>query len=772
MDQSDYALSKFAPWNAERAGLKHNWFDRLGEIIQTTPDGAATPDSLRRWSQDYERLRAWLSDTFEALSPAQVLDLPAFCVWPEEFRQQSRRWLHKRFQCAFPHLETLIKQCQERLDELDKELRPHLKSGVFSLSGEGRGQLKKMFQEAAAFLRKLPEQVVWPEPQLDEGLARVLIIDDLLGRGIDGKGIALAPSAVRQLSEIRRSFCQQFHLLDDADSQNTTGHPIARAFFCSGQRWDPDKGFENDLNVIRRCIEGDEGIGDSSAPPWALVLLDVLFNTGKPDEHGRGPHDSHFGVTHILPWLRSRFPHLPVVVLTTEGSKETIRQAARFDADYLHRAGASYADLLVHLVKSERATPDQLRAAMEIPEAFIAADRKMIEVLFEAWLAAHDRDGRSVLILGETGVGKEELAKFIHHLSPRADGPLEFVNCAQFNKELAGSELFGFYKGAFSTAARDTKGFFHLADKGTLVLDEFADLDREVQSKLLRIMENERASARRVEPVGQPQQNSYLPKFVNTRIICCTSQNLDLVREDLLNRTPLRIIIPPLDERRDDILPLARHFLSSSAHLGAAGLELDPEAADFLQSARYEGNVRMLRDVIKKAAVGKGDRNILLRHDIERAYNSVRKDLFAQRGKPQVASRQSSAEITPSLKGEQAQLTTPCQAAAAVLKSSADGRNWNEMTKAQLDELDAALSGRMWEALATLLEWAFFRSHDAPTVAEYITGERGKGRAPADFVKRLMKLDKRISDRLASSTYLPENERLAQIMRSSRDDEK
>lgn len=207
----------------------------------------------------------------------------------------------------------------------------------------------------------------------------------------------------------------------------------------------------------------------------------------------------------------------------------------------------------------------------------------------------------SVLITGETGTGKEVLARHIHRQSPRSGRPFVAVNCTALPETLLESELFGHRAGAFTGAARDRIGLLEQAEKGTIFLDEIGDISLVIQIKLLRVLQE-----REILRVGENE-----PRKIDVRVLAATHRNLGEAiregrfREDLFYR--LRVIeidIPPLRERRDDILPLARHFVKQlGARLKLAHLRLDATCVDYLQRYSWPGNVRELENTIERAAV-------------------------------------------------------------------------------------------------------------------------------------------------------------------------
>jgi PAS domain S-box-containing protein len=207
----------------------------------------------------------------------------------------------------------------------------------------------------------------------------------------------------------------------------------------------------------------------------------------------------------------------------------------------------------------------------------------------------------SVLILGESGVGKELVARAIHAQSPRADGPLVKVNCASIPKELFESEFFGHVKGAFTGAYRDRVGRFQLADKGTIFLDEIGEIPLELQGKLLRVLQESE-----FERVGDD-----VTKSVNVRVIAATNRDLEQsmvdgeFREDLFYRLSVfPVEVPPLRDRGEDIIQLAQHFLEQTCiDFGRELMTLTRTQANNLRQYDWPGNIRELKNVIERAVI-------------------------------------------------------------------------------------------------------------------------------------------------------------------------
>jgi two-component system response regulator HydG len=207
----------------------------------------------------------------------------------------------------------------------------------------------------------------------------------------------------------------------------------------------------------------------------------------------------------------------------------------------------------------------------------------------------------TVMLLGETGTGKEMLARHIHMQSERADKPFVPVDCSAMTETLFESQLFGHVRGAFTGAVRESLGFIRAADGGTLFIDEVGELSVLLQAKLLRVLQE-----RCVTPVGDTRARP-----VDVRVICATHRDLSAMvrlrtfREDLYFRLNVVVLrVPPLRERPEDVVPLAEHFLSVQADLYSESAKtLSSEACDLLRQYPWPGNVRELSNVIEHAHV-------------------------------------------------------------------------------------------------------------------------------------------------------------------------
>ena len=235
-----------------------------------------------------------------------------------------------------------------------------------------------------------------------------------------------------------------------------------------------------------------------------------------------------------------------------------------------------------------------------------SAGREKMEEIFR--LVDRVAPARStVLITGESGTGKELLAKAIHEASPRTGNPFVVVNCSNIPSELLESELFGHTKGAFTGAVAAKKGLFEVADSGSIFLDEIGDLRPETQVRLLRVIQE-----REFTPLGDTA-----PQKVDVRIIAATNVDLKeavrsgVFREDLYYRlSVVPIELPPLRQRPEDVLPLAKHFIKKYNEENGREISenLSPEVLSLLENYYYPGNVRELENIIERAVVIAADR--------------------------------------------------------------------------------------------------------------------------------------------------------------------
>ena len=300
-------------------------------------------------------------------------------------------------------------------------------------------------------------------------------------------------------------------------------------------------------------------------------------------------------------------PDLPVVVMTAYGSIQDAVTAMKEGAlDFLAKPIEPDHLLLMveRAIAQRRLVTENFLLKQELAERrgaprIIGEDARLPQVSQQLHRAA--ATGSTVLLEGESGTGKELFARALHALSPRADGPFVAINCAAIPETLLESELFGYEKGAFTGANQRKPGRFEIAHRGTLFLDEIGDLPLALQAKILRALEE-----KQFERVGGTQS-----LHVDVRVVAATNRNLKqrvaerLFREDLYFRLSVfPIQIPPLRERGDDVLILARQFIDRFCKdLSKKPLSLAPSAVDELKTYGWPGNVRELQNCIERAVI-------------------------------------------------------------------------------------------------------------------------------------------------------------------------
>jgi DNA-binding NtrC family response regulator len=326
----------------------------------------------------------------------------------------------------------------------------------------------------------------------------------------------------------------------------------------------------------------------------------------------------------VLATLKQVSPDTEAVIMTGYGSTETAVEALRLGAfDYLTKPCklADIEALLLRIqekrkLKHKAAALESRVQAAEGPAGLVGRSPAM-EPVRQFIERIGPTDGR-VLITGETGTGKEVVARNIFLHSKRADMPFVPVNCGSLNQQLAESQLFGHRKGAFTGADRDHKGFFEVANGGTVFLDELGELDKNIQVKLLRFLESGE-----IQRLGDNH-----PIVVDVRVIAATNKDLRQMisegqfREDLLFRLNMfHIHLPPLRDRREDIPELGRHLLARAAKrpVEVVGHLLTPEALQVMMNYHWQGNVRELANAMEYAWIVSGGQPITpahLPHDV------------------------------------------------------------------------------------------------------------------------------------------------------------
>src|SRR5881396_725758 len=336
------------------------------------------------------------------------------------------------------------------------------------------------------------------------------------------------------------------------------------------------------------CMRGDEGLRRASKDECDVVLTDLRL--------------PGLGGLELVRQLHDTQPHLPVVLMTAHGTIETAIEATKLGAyDYLQKPFEmpELIGLLHRATDAGRLMREPVALTAGAPStraALVGTSRAMQDVCKEIGRVA--AKPVTVLIRGETGTGKELIARAIYHHSDRAKAPFIAINCAAIPENLLESELFGHERGAFTGADQRRIGRFEQANKGTLFLDEIGDLPPHTQVKLLRVLQQQT-----FQRVGGTEAIS-----VDVRVLAATHRNLEAMiregkfREDLFHRLNVVCLqLPPLRERREDIPVLVQHFLRKYA--GDFGVEIPTIAADalaVLQADSWPGNVRELENMTRR----------------------------------------------------------------------------------------------------------------------------------------------------------------------------
>jgi len=318
----------------------------------------------------------------------------------------------------------------------------------------------------------------------------------------------------------------------------------------------------------------------------------------------------------VLRRLREVDPVLPVVMLTGHGTVEHAVRATRLGAYDFVLKPPDLEHLEVVLRRAMEHTRlqrevDHLRAGTAVAPTLLGESAGLKQVLQQLDKVARS-NAATVLIHGETGTGKELMARYLHGRSARAAAPFIDLNCSAIPEQLLESQLFGHEKGAFTDAKHFKKGLFDLADGGTLFLDEIGEMAPQLQSKLLRVLETR----------GFRRVGGHADIQVDVRIVAATHRDLKRqvaegrFREDLyfrLNVVPIQM--PPLRDRREDVELLARHFITRfCGEMGRAPARLHPAALHALTDYAWPGNVRELKNVIERVLLLEAEEDILPQH--------------------------------------------------------------------------------------------------------------------------------------------------------------
>ena len=337
------------------------------------------------------------------------------------------------------------------------------------------------------------------------------------------------------------------------------------------------KGFE----VV--ALQSSEGL-EEYLPESDLLLMDIRL------EGERG--------TEVMEKLRAKGFNIPVIFITAYADADAVVSASRLGAVDVLRKPFSSQELL-QVVKNALEFVPKLEPSYSRELKVVGSSRAMFEVFKKVGLACQNE--LNVLITGETGVGKEVVAKLIHENSLRRKGPFVILHCPAIPWDLFEAELFGYVKGAFTGALVDKKGKAKLAEGGTLFLDEIGDVPYKLQAKLLAFVER-----KSFFPLGSSKEEK-----ADVRLIFATNRDLKKMveegkfREDLYHRiSQLEIQVPPLRERKEDIKPLVEYFTAlANAELGTGVEGVEEQALRKLMDYSFPGNVRELKNLVYKAVL-------------------------------------------------------------------------------------------------------------------------------------------------------------------------
>jgi two-component system, NtrC family, response regulator len=378
---------------------------------------------------------------------------------------------------------------------------------------------------------------------------------------------------------------------------------------------DDDAGLANTLKdfllsegySVKVALSGEEALSvQASTPGISLALVDLIM----PITDGLA----------LMDQLRQRNPDLAVVIMTGFGTIETAVEAIKrgaedyftkpFDQEAIRKKIGRLMEVfeLRDRVAELESNLDKYAHSFE---ALVHISPAMQHIVEQARTAA-DTDA-SILLIGETGTGKEMLARAIHGASRRSSAPFAPLNCGALPRELVESELFGFRRGAFTGAYSDAAGLFASANGGTVFLDEIGEMPKDVQVKLLRVLQE-----KELRPVGSPRA---IP--VDVRIIAATNRPLaalrgEHLRDDFYFRiTTVIIEVPPLRSRPEDLLALVRHFTRSLAERYQREITLSRSALELLLRYSFPGNIRELMNMLESlAALSRDDPQVITEREL------------------------------------------------------------------------------------------------------------------------------------------------------------
>ena len=430
------------------------------------------------------------------------------------------------------------------------------------------------------------------------------------------------------------------------------------------------------LEMALRCLgysvesaqDGDEVLAclRSSTPEVSAVLLDIMM----PNRDGLD----------TLREIRSINPQLPVIMISGASSTVNIITAMKCGAtDFLCKP-VSHDNLRKALdqaleMKAPVHTPPP-RSTAAVKSSFLGSDPRMKEI--QTLIGPIGWSEASVLIQGETGSGKEVLARELHAQSPRANKPFLKLNCAALPSELVESELFGYERGAFTGAFQKKAGMFEMADSGTMLLDEIGDMDVRLQAKLLQVLQDQE-----FQRIGGKEVIK-----VDVRIISATHRELEKAisdgsfREDLYYRlNVINLRVPPLRERKEDIVPLAEFLMEKHAGKGIPVPSITLDLKHALMTYHWPGNVRELENCVRRFMILR-DPDSIIRELYAKAARKPPLSSQAVESHPSAADKSDGSPILEQVTKVKRQAETT--AILAALEST----HWNRKRAAALLKID------------------------------------------------------------------------------------
>lgn len=600
-----------------REELWHDWLKNDVGIIPAADVAAEFPKEWRsKYRQSFEgkiaqggsydkrveQVYELVDRVPDGFSPARLLDAGPIAEMPEEARQLVASYVHERYlrEAAAADWGSGIRRSVKAFKKALEGVREAWgRDSQASNAAQGVEDALVGLQKAAlklrAALESLPRGFVIPSakpPIAAEIPTRILVIDDQYGDD----------------EFLRESFCRRCSLVavtasttDDELVEHAEGS-IAGAVFCSGQ---VEK--KNSFDEVRRAVS--EGWPSEAGWRWSLVMLDVRFTSGAPDT------DASFG-NECRKRLKELYPDLPLVMLTSKPQADLPHDVE----NYLSKEGVSERQVTSTLLRSGLLTRRQSRRLLGLSDEVVFESEAMRQVFVRAFsLASTDEP---VLILGESGVGKEMVARYIHEASPRHAGVFLPVNVGSIARTLVESELFGHEKGAFTDAKERKRGIFEEAEGGTVFLDEIGLVPEAIRGSLLRVLQE-----KKIRRVGGVEELG-----TDFRLVSATSRDIPVEAArgdfypDLYYRLETTSIeVPPLRRRREDIVPLARAYIADKKGEGC-NIVISDEAGDFLSGGYdYPGNVRELQNILAEIIADKTNNSVITRKDVERHLETKRR---------------------------------------------------------------------------------------------------------------------------------------------------